>query len=46
MTKIACPFEKVNNLIVDLQLHKVKTVLCPLVAYEPKYQKAQPYLSV
>ena len=33
MTRIVCPFVKVNNLIVDLQIHNPKTYPCPLVAH-------------
>lgn len=44
MTKIMCPFQKVNNLIVDLQIHEVKTYPCPLVAHELKRHKDEPFL--
>ena len=45
MTKIVCPFEKVNNLIVDLQLNKPTTYPCPIVATKPKHKKEEPFLS-
>jgi len=45
MTKIICPFQKVSNLIVDLQLNDVKTYPCPIVAHQIKRVKDQPFLS-
>lgn len=39
MTRITCPFEKVNNLIVDLKLHRVRTYPCPLVAHHHRKHK-------
>ncbi len=44
MTKIMCPFQKVNNLIVDLQIHEAKTYPCPVVAHKVKRHKDEPYL--
>ncbi len=44
MTMIVCPFQKVNNLIVDLQLHNVQTFPCPLVAHTVKIHRDQPFL--
>ena len=44
MTKIICPFIKVNNIITDLQLHNPKTYPCPLVAKEVKRHRDQPFL--
>ena len=44
MTRIVCPFVKVNNLIVDLQLHNPKTYHCPLVAKEVKRHSGEPFL--
>ena len=40
MTKIVCPFVKVNNLIIELQIHNPKTFLCPLVAKKIKIHKS------
>lgn len=45
MTKIMCPFQKVNNLIVDLQINEVKTYPCPLVAHEVKRRYGEPFLN-
>lgn len=39
MTRIVCPFVKVNNLIIDLQIHNPKTYPCPLVAKGIKFNK-------
>lgn len=39
MTQITCGFEKVNNLIVDLNLKHILTFPCPLVATELKKKK-------
>lgn len=44
MTKIVCPFVKVNNLIADLQLHNPKTFPCPLLAHTIKRKHDQPFL--
>jgi len=44
MTKIVCPFVKVNNLIVDLQTHNPKTYPCPLVANKTKRRHGEPFL--
>jgi hypothetical protein len=44
MTKIVCPFVKVNNLIVDLQVHNPKTYPCPLVAKGVKRHHDEPFL--
>ena len=45
MTKIVCPFVKVNNLIIELQIHNPKTFLCPLVAKKIKIHKSEPFLN-
>lgn len=45
MTKIVCPFQKVNNLIVDLQIHHAKTYPCPLVAHQLKRYQNEPFLT-
>jgi hypothetical protein len=44
MTRIVCPFVKVNNLIVDLQVHNPKTYPCPLVAHKTKRKHGEPFL--
>ena len=44
MTRIMCPFQKVNNLIVDLQLNNVETFPCPLLAHQVKRHKDEPFL--
>jgi 6-phosphofructokinase 1 len=44
MTRIVCPFVKVNNLIVDLQVHNAKTYPCPLVAHSVKRKYGEPFL--
>lgn len=44
MTMALCSVEKVNNLIVDLQLHDVSTYPCPLVAARAKRHKDEPFL--
>lgn len=44
MTKIMCPFQKVNNLIVDLQIHEVRTYPCTIVATKNKMHKEEPFL--
>jgi hypothetical protein len=44
MTRIVCPFQKVSNLIADLQLHNPKTYPCPLLATRPKCHKDEPFL--
>ena len=36
MTRAMCDFERVSNIIVDLQLTEVKTHPCPLIAIHPK----------
>jgi hypothetical protein len=44
MTRIVCPFVKVNNLIVDLQIHNPPTYPCPLVAHHTKQHREEPFL--
>ena len=44
MTKIVCPFEKVNNLIVDLEVKDIKTFPCPLVASKNRMHKNEGFL--
>ena len=45
MSMIVCPFEKVSNLIVDLQIENPKTHLCPLIAHKIKRHKDEPFLN-
>ena len=44
MTRIVCPFQRVNNLIVDLEIKNPKTYPCPLVAHKVKRHKDEPFL--
>jgi len=44
MTRIVCPFVKINNLIIDLQINNPKTYPCPLVAKNTKIHKNEPFL--
>ena len=43
-TKALCDLERVNNLIVDLQLNEVKTIPCPLIAHKKKKIQGDPFL--
>lgn len=44
MTRAMCDFERVSNLIVDLELTEVQTYPCPFIAYTSKKTKDQAFL--
>ena len=44
MARIVCPFVKVNNLIVDLEIKDFKTCPCPLVAEKNRTYKNEGFL--
>lgn len=44
MTRAMCDFERVSNLIVDLELTEVNTYSCPIIAHKQKQYKEEPFL--